>query len=508
MRTHFDVLLIGGGVMSSTLAALIHLLDPSRQIGVLEQADGLGKESSDSWHNAGTGHAGYCELNYTPQGADGGVDIGRAEAINARFEVSLQFWASLAERGILPDPSAFIRRVPHLSWVNGQDQVAFLKARKRALDASHLFQGMTYSDDPDTLQEWLPLMSQALNTGEPVAATRVAHGTDVNFGALTRGLGQWLKTRDAVSVLLQQEVVQLRRQDNHWQVGCRVGADRRPVNYTARQIFVGAGGAAISLLQNAGVAEARGYGAFPVSGLWLASERADLAARHGAKVYGQAPVGAPPMSVPHLDTRYLDGGSALLFGPFAGLTTRFLRQSSRLDLLRSVRANNMLPLLQTGLSQHALTRYLVKEGLSSFDARFRQLQTFLPDADPADWTLRQAGQRVQIIRPGAKGKPELAFGTEVLATQDGSLSALLGASPGASVSVDAMLSVLKQCFPELLTGASGQRLQGLIPADADLLRTSPALAGEVRARNQRQLDLAPVSPRVRRTSRGHWSGAA
>ncbi|MCH8550336.1 MAG: malate:quinone oxidoreductase [Natronospirillum sp.] len=500
----YDLILVGGGIMSTTLATLIHLIDSSQRIAILEQAPELGRESSDGWHNAGTGHAGFCELNYTPADSSGHVDISRACSINARFEVSMQFWASLAQLGIVTGPLGAVRSVPHLSWVTGEAGVRFLRERFRALQQSPFFEGMEYSESPRLLSDWLPLMHKALDHTTPMAATRMVSGTDVDFGRLTRQLGRWLAQHSAVDILCNHRVTELQRTSDGWQVKAKGG--EQPIELSARRLFLGAGGATLSLLQLAGVPEARGYGAFPVSGLWLASTHQDMARLHNAKVYGQAPVGAPPMSVPHLDSRYLEGKAALLFGPFAGLTSRFLRAGSGLDLVRSVRLHNLMPMARVGLEQHTLTRYLLREGLSRFEDRFAQLQTFLPDARPEDWALRTAGQRVQIIRCQNNGRPELAFGTEVLTSKDGSLSALLGASPGASVSVDAMLEVLSGLMPELQTGLPGQRLRDLIPVSRSDLLAKPQQIGKLRERNSRLLGLQ--APSVDEPRNQYWSGAA
>lgn len=488
---HTDVLLIGGGVMSVTLAALIAELDASRTITLVEQSGQLATESSDAWNNAGTGHAGYCELNYTPQNADGSVDIDRALAINERFEVSLQFWSSLVDKGRLPAADNFIRNVPHLSWVQGKEAVRFLRNRHSALQSHPLFGEMAFTDQANTLNEWLPLVTRERSVFGPAAATRVAHGSDVNFGALTRLLGLSLAQQDQCDIRLGWQVTDIRRVAERWHVSLWNTATSETRELSAGFLFIGAGGASLSLLQKAGVPEARGYGGFPVSGLWLACRDEDLARTHNAKVYSQAPVGAPPMSVPHLDTRFIDGKAALLFGPFAGFTTRFLKTGSHLDLPASVRGHNLGNLLQVARDNWPLTRYLVREALSSRDARLAQLNTFLPQANPEDWELVRAGQRVQIIKSGANGRGTLEFGTEVLTTGDRSLAALLGASPGASTCVPAMLEVIERCLPELVSGPCRQSLESLIPSYGQSLREDHRLLATVRNHTSRTLGLSP-----------------
>lgn len=486
-----DILLVGGGIMSTTLATLVSLLDPSRRVLLVEQATSLASESSDAWNNAGTGHAGYCELNYTPRSANGDIAIERALDINARFEVSLQFWSSLVREGLLPAPQHFINRVPHLSWVKGAEHVRYLRERQQKLAAHPLFAEMQFTDRQADLEQWLPLM--AGNPGrEAAAATRVGHGSDVNFGALTRSLGNFLGNRNGVDVRLGTRVSGLRRQGTDWQVTLTDRHGETSEVHT-RFLFIGAGGAALPLLQKAEVREARGYAGFPVSGLWLACQDQELAARHGAKVYGMAPVGAPPMSVPHLDTRIIDGKPALLFGPFAGFTTRFLKAGSPFDLVGSVRGHNLGSMLDVAANQWPLTRYLIREAFSSREARLGQLASFLPEHNPEQWQLRQAGQRVQIIKPDSRGRGKLEFGTEVLSTGDGSLAALLGASPGASTCVPAMLDVIERCLPELMTGAARKRLETLVPSFGQSLVEDSALLHDVRRFTLDTLGLKDIS---------------
>lgn len=486
-----DILLIGGGVMSVTLASLVSRLDPSRTVTLVEQSDQLAPESSDAWNNAGTGHAGYCELNYTPENGDGTVSVARALAINERFEVSLQYWSSLVAKGLLPEPEQFIRNVPHFSWVQGADACRFLRKRQAALQCHPLFSAMEYSEQAGQLSDWLPLVTRSRSVFEPAAATRVAHGSDVNFGALTRLLGRSLAQQDQCRIHLGTQVCDIRRRNDGWQVTLRDTATSATREVYSRFVFIGAGGASLPLLQQAGLPEARGYGGFPVSGLWLACQNEELAKRHNAKVYSQAPVGAPPMSVPHLDTRFIDGKAALLFGPFAGFTTRFLKNGSRLDLPASVRPHNLRPLLDVAVGNWPLTRYLISEASSSRESRLAQLKNFLPEFNPDEWQLVRAGQRVQIIKPDSNGRGQLEFGTEVLTTGDGSLAALLGASPGASTCVSAMLEVIERCLPELVCGTHRQTLQSLIPSYGRSLQQDHTLLADVRKHTLQTLGLVP-----------------
>lgn len=483
-----DVLLVGGGVMSATLGAILAHLDPSLTILMAERLDRVAAESSDGWNNAGTGHAGYCELNYTPQAADGTVTINRALAINAAFETSLQFWAALVERQFLPVPTAFINPAPHLSLVWGEKDVAFLRERHTKLSAHHLFADMQYSEDAAQLREWMPLAMNQRDPSQPLAATRVAYGSDVDFGALTRNLVAGLQKHSNFELRLNQGVTDLKQQQNgRWHVRLQKSQGGSET-VDAGFVFLGAGGGALPLLQKSGIPESRGYGGFPVSGQWLVCKKTDIVSQHNAKVYGKAPLGAPPMSVPHLDTRLIDGQQALLFGPFAGFTTKFLKQGSYLDLLTSVKRNNLKSMLGASLNNFDLTRYLVGEVFQSHAERVAALRNFYPQAKEEDWTLAFAGKRVQIIKQG-----KLEFGTEIVSAANGSLAALLGASPGASTSVQAMIEVIERCFKTRMADADWkEKMRELVPSYGQSLIDDGQLLRAVRQRTLSVLELNRV----------------
>ncbi len=483
MTHRCDALLVGAGIMGATLARLLRQLDPALEVVVLERLPAVAAESSAALNNAGTGHAANCELNYTPQAADGSVPIAKALAINAAFEQSLQFWAALVERGELQDPAAFIRAVPHLSFVWGEANVAFLRRRWEALNATPQFAGMQWSGDSAQLREWMPLVMEGRRLDQPLAATRVARGTDVNFGALTAALLQ------GVDVRLDHDVVGLDRSGSGWLVEARQPSGGS-ASFQAPFVFLGAGGGALPLLQRSGIPEVRQYGAFPVSGQWLVCRNPEVIAGHNAKVYGKAAVGAPPMSVPHLDTRWIDGQRALLFGPYAGFSTRFLKQGSLWDLARSLKPFNLLPSLQVGASNVDLVRYLVTQVAQSQEQRLESLRQFLPQARGEDWEMAVAGQRVQIIKQ-INGRGSLQMGTEVVSSADGSLAALLGASPGASTAVQTMLEVLQRCWPERFGSSAWQeRLRFLIPGWGMDLAQDAAQLTALRARINAALGLA------------------
>jgi malate dehydrogenase (quinone) len=469
-----DVLLVGGGIMSATLGTLLSRLDPALGITLVERLESVALESSDGWNNAGTGHAGYCELNYTPEQPDGSVAITRALGINAAFEVSLQLWASLVEQGALPVPSRFINATPHVSFVWGEADVAFLRKRHAKLVAHHLFAGMEYSEDASALQAWMPLVMQDRAAGQHVAATRATWGADVDFGALTRLMVEDLQRRTNFSLKLKQSVEQLKQlPDGRWRAllsGCET--------VTARFVFLGAGGGTLPLLQKSGIPESRAYGGFPVSGQWLVCNNPEVIKQHHAKVYGKAPLGAPPMSVPHLDTRVIGGQPAMLFGPYASFTTKFLKRGSFLDLIASVKPCNFKDMLAAGYDNMNLTRYLVGEAMQSHHERMAALRRYFPAAKDEEWTLANAGQRVQIIKNG-----KLEFGTEIVISRDGTLSALLGASPGASTSAQAMIDILERCFAANMQSAEWQsRMKMLVPSWGESLVENAEMLRKVRPR--------------------------
>jgi malate dehydrogenase (quinone) len=494
-KNEVDILLIGGGIMSATLGVLLHQLNPDLTITMVEQLSDVALESSDALNNAGTGHAGYCELNYTPQSEDGSINIDRALNINANFETSLQLWASLVELNVLPSPEHFIHKTPHLSFVWGDDNVAFLKQRYLQLKEHHLFQEMQFSDDFRTLQSWIPLIMQNRDPQSPVAATYIEHGADVDFGSITRHLVSYLKQQSNFKLMTETSVKQLQKDKNleegsNWQVKLHHDSTKRTNNITAKFVFIGAGGGTLPILQSTGIKESIGYGGFPVSGQWLICKNPSIIQQHYAKVYGKAAVGAPPMSVPHLDTRVIDGKNALLFGPFAGFTTKFLKTGSSLDLPKSINKNNLKAMIGVGKNHSDLTKYLIKEATQTHDQRMDSLRTFMPQAKNEDWELAKAGQRVQIIKQCHEKWGRLEFGTEIVSAKDGSLAALLGASPGASVSAKAMTDVIESCFTEHLKNHSWkEKLTKLIPSYGQSLINDANLLSSVRKNAQTILKL-------------------
>lgn len=490
---HFNATLIGGGVMSATLGMLLQQARPGMSMVMIERLDKVGEESSNAWNNAGTGHAALCELHYTPRAADGSIDVSKALLVNEQFQLSVQFYAWLVEQGIIAEPSSFINSVPHMGFCQGETDVAFLRDRHAALAKETLFSGIEFSDDPDVIGNWAPLLLKGRTVAGPIAATRSTAGTDVNFGVLTRSITSALVDR-GMELHLGSEVTNLTRQGKGWLVTTRNRLTGESWAHTSDFVFVGSGGTAVLLLQKSGVKEIRGFGGFPVSGQWLRCTNSELIAMHNAKVYGRPAVGAPPMTAPHLDSRVIDGKRGVLFGPYAGFSPKFLKKGSWTDLFRSIRPDNLLTMLTVAKDEMPLTAYLIKQVLQSRSDRVDQLRTFFPEADAGDWELIHAGQRVQVMRPTPKKRGILQFGTEVITSADGSMAGLLGASPGASISTAIMVDILRRCFPAEYGGWQ-PALEDMLPALNANLSVEPTLYGEICGRADAVLGthLAPVA---------------
>lgn len=484
-----EVILIGAGIMSGTLGVLMKELVPDWKITVYEKLPQAGEESSNEWNNAGTGHSALCELNYTPELEDGTIDTTKAIKVNEQFQLSKQFWSYLVEKELIKDPDQFIMPLPHISFVQGKDDVEYLRKRYESLVDNPLFKGMEYTEDPEVLKEWIPLIMEGRVVDEPIAATKMDSGTDVNFGALTRILFDYLATQD-VDIHYNHKVTDIKRKRNgKWEVKVENKKQGLIRYHEADFVFIGAGGGSLPLLQMTGIPESKHIGGFPVSGLFLVCENEEIIEKHHAKVYGKAKIGAPPMSVPHLDTRYIGGKKELLFGPFAGFSPKFLKSGSYLDLISSVKPSNVTTMLAAGLKEMGLTKYLIQQLLLTEDERIEELREFVPNAKKEDWKVLTAGQRVQIIKDTEKGgKGTIQFGTEVITSKDGTVAALLGASPGASTAVYVMLEVLERCFPENMNDWE-PKIKEMIPSYGISLMENPELLEEITKKTDEILGL-------------------
>jgi len=475
-----DVLLIGGGIMSASMGTMLEELQPGWKQIMVEKLDGVALESSNGWNNAGTGHSANMELNYTPERKDGSIDVTKALEINEAFMVSRQFWSSQVKEGVMHDPRSFINSTPHMSFVWG-DNVDFLTKRYAALQKTALFQGMKFSTDHKQIEQWAPLVMEGRDPQQKVAATWTPVGTDVNYGEITRQLIGSLKKNDNFRLETSSEVTDFKRNgDNSWHVTIKDAKNGNERAVDAKYVFIGAGGGALKLLQKTGIPEAENYAGFPVGGSFLVTENKAIADRHLAKVYGQASTGAPPMSVPHLDTRYLDGKRVVLFGPFATFSTKFLKNGSLFDLLSTTTTHNIVPMTDVGMDNFDLVKYLVGQVMLTEEDRFEALKEYYPDAKKEDWKLIQAGQRVQIIKKDADKGGVLKLGTEIVTDQQKTVAALLGASPGASTAAPIALSVMQKLFPEEFKSAEWQaKIHKMIPGYGQKLNDNVPMLQQV-----------------------------
>ncbi|HYZ20995.1 MAG TPA: malate dehydrogenase (quinone) [Rhodopila sp.] len=498
--TEPDVILVGAGIMSATLGMLLKEVEPALTITMFETLHDCAQESSNGWNNAGTGHAGNCELYYTPQRNDGSVDISKALEVNTEFDVSRQFWSFLVNKGAIPDPRAFIHPCPHMSFVWGAGNVAFLRQRFKEMSAHHCFHGIEYSEDRGKIAEWAPLLMDGRDDAEPLAATRIITGTDVDYGALSHLLVKHLSDQPGFDVHYNRKVVGLDREDNgRWRVSIEDVRDGSVAALSAKFVFIGAGGGSLPLLQRSKIPEGKGYGGFPVSGIFLRCDVDAVSHCHHAKVYGKASDGAPPLTVPHLDTRIIGGEQSLLFGPYAGFSTRFLKHGALKDLFTSLTFDNIIPLLDVARDNVRWAEYLIGQVLQSSSQQFASLKQFIPRAMKKDWKEVVAGQRVVTIKPHeSKGwlrhqEGELEFGTDLVVAQDKSIVALLGASPGASTAAAIAVRVLENCFKDKLTVDCWlSRLKEIVPSYGESLINDAALTRQVRANTAAVLHLDNV----------------
>ncbi|UYP75931.1 malate dehydrogenase (quinone) [Pantoea dispersa] len=476
-----DVLLIGGGIMSASLGTWLQELQPGWKQLMVERLDGVALESSNGWNNAGTGHSANMELNYTPERADGSIDVSKALEINESFMITRQFLTSQVQRGVLHDPRSFINSTPHMSFVWGDKNVEYLTKRYAALQKTTLFQGMKFSTDHKQIEQWAPLVMEGRDPNQKVAATWTPVGTDVNYGEITRQLIGSLQKDQNFKLETSSEVTDFKRNsDNSWHVTIKDVKSGENREVDAKYVFIGAGGAAIKLLQKTGIPEADNYGGFPVGGSFLMTENPEITSRHLQKVYGQASVGAPPMSVPHIDARNLDGKKVVLFGPFATFSTKYLKNGSLFDLLSATTTSNFMPMTHVGIDNFDLVKYLIGQVMLNDDDRFAALKEYYPNARKEDWKLIQAGQRVQIIKKDAEKGGVLKLGTEIVTDQQKTVAALLGASPGASTAAPITLNVMQKLFPQQFASPEWQqKIRAIVPSFGQKLNGNTALTQQV-----------------------------
>ena len=483
-----DVVLIGGGIMSATLGAYLNELEPDWDVRMYERLDKVGEESSKGLNNAGTGHSGFMEMNYTSE-INGKMDISKAVDTASQFEVAKQFWAHEVQKGVLDEPKTFINPVPHIAFVWG-DGVDFLQKRHAAMIQNPLFEGMKYTENAEEIKQWAPLVMQGRDPAQKVAATRMDVGSDVNYGAITTQLIGHLTKQPNFKLETSTEVTGISPNDDKtWTVAYKNLKTDEKSYVKTRFLFIGAGGAAIKLLQMTGLEETKQYAGFPIGGIFLMTDNPAVTAAHTAKVYGRPELGAPPMSVPHIDTRYIDGKKYVLFGPFATYSNKFLKHGSQFDLIDSTNKNNAIPMATIGMENLDLVKYLVSQVAMSDQDKFEELKKYYPEAKFEDWKPNQGGQRVQIIKkvPGQDAK--LQFGTEIFASQDGSVTALLGASPGASTSPYIMLNLMEKAFPEQVKGKWNPKLREIIQSYGQDLSSNPTLLDQIRTRTSSTLGL-------------------
>ena len=462
-KKEYDLICVGGGIMSANLALLCKLLNPKMDILILERLENAAQESSAAWNNAGTGHSALCELNYTPE-KDGKINIDKAVKICTQYEISKQLWSYLVENNLIENPSDFVMPVHHHSWVFGEDNSDFLEKRYKTFKEHFMFNSIEFTREIGKMKEWFPLIMNDRREDEIMAASKINRGTEVNYGTLTEKLFAVLENEFNTPVHCNMDVLDIDPDAEDWTVEVKDKTSGEIIDIDAEHVFIGAGGGSLLLLQKVEIEEKEGYGGFPVSGEWLVCKNKEIIKQHNAKVYSKAGPGAPPMSTPHLDTRFIDGKKQLMFGPFAGFSPKFLKEGSRLDLFKSIKVDNLHPMLGAFWHNLPLTKYLIEQVMMDKEDRMDSLRTFVKDAKDEDWEVVKAGQRVQIIKKDDFEGGKLQFGTEVVSSKNGDITCLLGASPGASTATAIMLEVIEKAFPELLNSKQGkEKLKEIVP---------------------------------------------
>ncbi|KZX75231.1 malate:quinone oxidoreductase [Oleiphilus sp. HI0009] len=460
-----DVVIIGAGIMGVTFAHIAKTVDPKLNITILERLDQAAGSNSSVFNNAGTGHEANCELNYTPVDEEV-ISVEKALDIHAQFNVAKQYWANLVKNGIIKDPESFIHPTKHCTLVN-EDSINLLHMRYKEMASHHFFDEMKLSEDFDEIQSWIPLTMEGRSRHQKMAATRVDHGTDVNFESITKQLAQHMENEQSADIQYNTHVKRVHKSPSgSWLIECEQNGVAKQVR--ADKLFVGAGGGAFPILKASHLPAGRRFSGFPVGGRFLAAEiDKEVAQSYGAKTYGKAAVGAPPMSVPHLDLRVADGKYYLLFGPFATFSPILEKGRGIVEFIRMVHLHDIPNLLNVAREHFPLVTYLFKETFKGESAMLKTLDEFAPGlSNKFNWKVVQAGQRVQIIKDG-----DLQMGTEIVTSEDLSYGTLLGASPGASVSPEVMLRCVKTLFPKIVKKEAAQeRLKTLFDeTDVDVL---------------------------------------
>lgn len=484
------VIVIGAGIMGTTFAVLAKELAPELDVTILERLEGPGAGNSWVFNNAGTGHEANCELNYTPVDEEV-ISVEKALKIHAQFNVAKQFWAYLVNKGAIQDPKTFINQTKHCTIVS-ESAIEELRLRFKEMSAHHFFEHMQYSEDFDEIERWLPYLMEGRPRHEKMAATVIETGTDVNFGALTEQMANYAVNELGVKIEYGTHVKRVHRSPaGSWLVETeRMG---NAVQYKADVLFVGAGGGAFPLLKKSHLPFRARFSGFPVGGRFLqAAITREQADQYRAKTYGKAKVGAPPMSVPHLDLRVANGQHYLLFGPFASFKPVLEKGRGFIDYLRSMRLHDLPGLLNVALEHFPLVKYLVSETFKGESSMLAELENFAPGISRKfDWKAVEAGQRVQIIKDG-----DLQMGTEIIVSSDKTYGTLLGASPGASVSPEVMLRCLEQLLPAVVAGDEArQKLKDIFPEDSlDTLSHNPERYREIRDVVNQTLGIVATTP--------------
>lgn len=471
-----NVIIIGAGIMGTTLATLAKELAPELDVTILERLDHAGAGNSWVFNNAGTGHEANCELNYTPVDEEV-ISVEKALKIHAQFNIAKQFWAHLIEKGAIKDPKSFINRTKHCTIVS-EASIEELRLRFKEMSAHHFFENMQFSEDFDEIKSWIPYLMEERPRDQKMAATVIETGTDVNFGALTEQMAAHAVQELGVKIEYGTHVKRVHRSPTgRWLIEAEQNGS--PIQHRADVLFVGAGGGAFPLLKKSHLPFRSRFSGFPVGGRFLqAPISEEQAEQYRAKTYGKAAVGAPPMSVPHLDLRVAEGQHYLLFGPFASFKPVLEKGRGFFDYLSSMRLHDIPGLLNVALEHFPLVKYLVSETFKGEKSMFEELESFAPGMSRKfNWKAIEAGQRVQIIKDG-----DLQMGTEILVSSDKTYGTLLGASPGASVSPEVMLRCLEQLLPSIFTKDEAQKKKKEIfpEDDLDTLINNPERYREVR----------------------------